>query len=482
MSQFDNPEVSSSHIRWKNDSAFDVVGTVNAVVMDDGPGGVIDSPNDKPAVVTRARQGFAQKACFVTLCTYLLSGFTNELALRLIDTKAYISTVTLVLMPALLLLTGTAFRGIRVSFGKWWIAFGCWLAICAPFSVWRSDTAHLLLNYYFRSFLLYFVICACVLTLRRLRTLMYVLGFGNLLVVLCCFAFGSMENGRLSIPGSSFSFLSNANELGLQLLLGITTLLFALFRGGKFVKSVSAATVALSVVYMLKTGSRGVLVAALAVMLFCVLLSRKRIKILAAVLPLLAVVLLLLPKDTRHRLTYFAMGDDTLISNEEEASALGSQRQRQQLFWNSVRLTLEHPIFGVGPGEFIVEDAREAEKKGEYGVWRQTHNSYTQISSEAGIPGLIFYVCSLLACLSLNYRIYKQTAGKNGLEDYAVLSFCMLLSTIGYAVGTIFDHLAYMGYLPMIAGVTTACYLAARPTLQPNTPRPSYGRPSRSSL
>src|SRR2546429_10032956 len=36
------------------------------------------------------------------------------------------------------------------------------------------------------------------------------------------------------------------------------------------------------------------------------------------------------------------------------ASAYGSAQERQALFWRSVEVTIEHPIFGVGPGNFQI--------------------------------------------------------------------------------------------------------------------------------
>ena len=434
--------------------------------MGDGPAVLNDLPAGKSARVPEIHPNLWQEVCFVILCAYLLSGFVNEFALRLIHGKAYISNISLVLLPGAFLVTGSAFRGARVSFGKWWIAFGLWLGICAPFSVWKGDTASLLLNYFFRSYLLYFVICACVVTLGRIRTLMYVFGIGNLLIVLNCFAFGSVGGGRLTVAGSNFSSFANANELGLQLLLGIPVFLFAFLRGGKFLKVLSMIFIALSVVYMLRTGSRGAFVAALAVMIVFLWFNRIKIKTLTAVLLLFVIALVLLPSSARHRLTYFAIGDDRRVADKEDASALESQIEREQLFWDSVSITLRHPLVGVGPGEFMIEDVRESEKKGERPAWRQTHNSYTQVSSEAGIPGFVFYVCSILSCLGLNHRVYRRTAGKKGLEDYAGLSLCMLLSTVGYAVGTIFDHLAYTGYLPIIGGITVVTYFATRRALR----------------
>ena len=77
----------------------------------------------------------------------------------------------------------------------------------------------------------------------------------------------------------------------------------------------------------------------------------------------------------------------TFDSENDVSSAYGSAEQRQHLFWRSLEVTLEHPLFGVGPGNFpIISDS-----------WLVTHNSYTQMSSEGGIPALVLYVMVLWA-------------------------------------------------------------------------------------
>jgi hypothetical protein len=60
----------------------------------------------------------------------------------------------------------------------------------------------------------------------------------------------------------------------------------------------------------------------------------------------------------------------------------------------SVNLTFEHPLVGVGPGNFQAAVFNEATAVGlKHNEWMQTHNSYTEISCETGIPGLILLLC-----------------------------------------------------------------------------------------
>ena len=463
MSRFNNPKALSTLPVQRPPSTSSATAPVEANEISAPP--LVSPPSGNrfsSDVSAPVQLNILQQACFFILCTYLLSGFANEFSSRLFHGKAYISTVTVVLLPLLLLSTGKALRGLQVPLGRWFLAFGIWLAICAPFSVWKSDTLQLLLNYYFRSFILYFVICACVVTRSQVRKLMFLLGFSNFLVVLTCWKFGSSDGVRFSVQGSAFSSFSNSNELALQLLLGIIVLLFPFFRPGILNKVVSFCIIGPSAIYMLKTGSRGMMLGLVATMIAFLVLSRKRVQVLAVLVPFAALALITLPPETRHRLTNIAIGDRFEVTSRSDASDLGSQMQREQLLKDSVRITFQHPIFGVGPGEFIVADSGVKSKQGQAAAWRKTHNSYTQVSSEAGLPGFVFYLGCLLLCLVMSYRLYRQTVGRKGLEDYAAVGCCMVLSVIAYAICTIFDHLAYTGYLPMTAGIVTASHLLAR--------------------
>ena len=94
-----------------------------------------------------------------------------------------------------------------------------------------------------------------------------------------------------------------------------------------------------------------------------------------------------------------------------------------------------------------------------------THNSYTQVSSECGIPALICYCAVLGFCFRSNWRLYRQTRHNPALKDVTTLSFCLLASALVYAVSTFFFHIAYSGGLPMQAGFSLALRLAAEPLL-----------------
>ena len=413
---------------------------------------------------------------FVLYCTYLLSGFANDWAIKLMGNKAYISTIALVLLPVPWLLSGNALRGLQRPVGRWWAAFLMCLLLSTPFSVWKGGSVAMLSNYVPRSYVTFFYICAFTTSLRRCRFLMYANIAGAAVLLLTCLKFGgtgnSLENGRFVIPGSLF--FSNANELGLALLLGVTSFLFLVYQPGMGMRILGAAGILLSTIYALKTGSRGCLLAAVAMFGMIFFFSKNKVKTAILALPILGLALLMLPSTTIHRLLLFGTdpGADLAQTTEDE-SAIGSQLQRRELFKKSLAFTFRHPILGVGPDQFAVAAAGDAAKNGTRSPWLGTHNSYTQVSSECGIPAFICYCAVLGFCFRSNWRLYQQSRDNPALKDVEGLSFCLLASAIVYAVSTFFFHIAYSGGVPMLAGFSLALRLAAEPLLAPR----AAGRP-----
>jgi hypothetical protein len=67
-----------------------------------------------------------QKAGFGLMCIFAVSGYANEFALRYFHVKAYISTVSWVALPLLLVLSGNLLRGLRDMTGRLWLLFLFW--------------------------------------------------------------------------------------------------------------------------------------------------------------------------------------------------------------------------------------------------------------------------------------------------------------------------------------------------------------------
>src|SRR5260370_39104969 len=252
------------------------------------------------------RSGFLETLGYVLYCTYIISGFINEWTIRLLGGKAYISTVLVVLVPAVLLVSNNRFRGLKHAAGRWWTVFLLLLLLDMPLSAWKGGTTTLLLNYVPRSYAIFFFVTAFAVTLNRVKGLMVVGIATSTIVLFNCYKFGVLtEDGRLRLQDSLF--FANSNDLGLQLLMGVTQFGFLFHEKGLFKKVFAAGCIVLSVMYMLRTGSRGGLLAMVCFGVLRVFFFRNNLLFLALTAVIGLVGVGTLPSMTLRRLTLFVL-------------------------------------------------------------------------------------------------------------------------------------------------------------------------------
>ena len=171
-----------------------------------------------------------------------------------------------------------------------------------------------------------------------------------------------------------------------------------------------------------------------------------------AVPVVLIILILMVPVLTRQRLTSLTAGDKAT-----ESSA--SSESRKYLLKQSIIYTFQHPIFGVGPGQFMNYESQRRKDEGLRGSWLETHNSYTQISSQCGIPALLFYMAAAISTFMLLGRI-RRRAKAYGRKEILAATFCITLSLVGYSSVVLFVNFGYFFYFPAISGLVVGIWYA----------------------
>ena len=403
---------------------------------------------------------------FAAFCMLLLSGMLNDWALMAFHGKAYVSLVMVALTPALWLACGNALRGFHDKIGASWVILIGLMLMTVPFSVWRSDSLIQIFSYVTRSICFYFYATAFCTSLKRCRRLMLVNIALEVMVLISCAKFGyadiKMDN-RFQILGSMF--VGNSNDLALNLTVGMSEFIFLFYLKGAGKRLLGIVGILLSLFYMFKTGSRGCVLALGIAFLFTFALSKQKLRMALVAIPLLIIAVIFMPQSSARRILLIFHGTSAPVTTGDDASALASQAERTNLLEKSLSLTLHHPLFGVGMGQFVTAVMGEAAKEGKWAANLGTHNSYTQVSSECGIPALVFYCSILVFCFQRSYRLY-QLAGRNAqFKQIEGLAFSLLIGTLVYAVATFFFHIAYSGLLPLISGEVMALHAIAYPLL-----------------
>jgi O-antigen ligase len=261
------------------------------------------------------------------------------------------------------------------------------------------------------------------------------MGWAGIGMVALGFTAKEYKSGRMIIVGASS--IGDSNDYAAQIMFILPVIAYVLFVAKKSIVRRLLGLVAIPAGFyqLLSTGSRGALVSACLTMLLILFISRPKMKI-ALLLGIPAVALLAIPfvpSQAADRLaSLFQSSDDKTGEAAESAEA------RRRLLSQSIKLSLSNPLFGVGPGQFMDSEGAIAKEAGQRGMWHETHNTYTQVSSECGIPALLCFVSALGFTLR---RLWK--ARKSDDRMLAGVAQVIFVSTFGFCICVFFLSHAY---------------------------------------
>jgi putative inorganic carbon (HCO3(-)) transporter len=304
--------------------------------------------------------------------------------------------------------------------------------------VWRGGALQITLDFA-KVLIIAILITTIVTTVERLRVVIFTQALSLSAIAAVTIWKGHLILGRLE--GILNGNYADPNDMALAIVISIPLCLALLFLSKNWLSTVCwSASIFVMAYAVFLTGSRGGFLALAVVTVVCLweFAVRGRRHYLLAVAFVAVVVL--------WRFSGGMMAgrlNGTFNSEDDTAAAYSSGQARQQLFWRSIEITKEHPLFGVGPGNF---DAVS-------GQWHTTHNSLTLMSSEAGLPALVLYVLILWSGFK-NLNATKRLV--RGRTKSGVLTRALFASLIGYTVGSFFLSFSYQYFLYILVAYTTA--------------------------
>jgi O-antigen ligase len=373
-------------------------------------------------------------------------------------------------MIMLVLCSGGVQRTLRWSAAKYWVGYSFLMVIAVAFSSWRSESLSLTLTWFRVEVLILFVIAGCVMTWREVKHLMTVLAWAAAIDVIAGRLFAGQIAGRFKLTGTT---MSDPNDYAAQLILVLPCLLLVVVSASQLMvgRIVAAGFFLYGLYLILLTGSRGALIAIAITILFCLWRLRPSQKILAASIVMLLVCAtpFVVPQRilTRFSTTFQSAN---FAEKDPDLAAAESGEARRYLLKQSILATLRHPIFGVGAGQFQNYEGRTAHETGRRGSWHETHNSFTQVSSEIGIPALLFFLAAIIATyrmLDSVYRTARRRRPTKETQQIRATAFCLLISLIGFCTASFFLSLAYRFYLPALTGLAIALNRAVQQKWRP---------------
>lgn len=245
--------------------------------------------------------------------------------------------------------------------------------------------------------------------------------------------------GSERVHGPTGSFISQSNGIGLGLLM-VIPLMFALAREEqrRWLRLFLHVSVALCILSVFFTYSRGAMLGMAATAPFLFMRSKRKFRAAMILVPFLVAGVMFAPDKLFQRA-------ETIGSYEEDTSSM-QRIQSWTVAWN---IALEKPLTGAG---FSFESFPSSERWLRYGnpdlmkfmdYSRAAHSVYFQILGHHGFVALALFLWLMLSTIRTCNQLRKRTAGKPELEWIGNYASAIRICLIGYMVSGAFLSTGY---------------------------------------
>ncbi len=345
-----------------------------------------------------------------------------------------------------------------------------WLCVTTVTSTWRYQSWNYLTSILY-ALVVYFAILAFSRTPRSLDRTLKALGWIGILHGF--FALYAAKPGAPRLVYVSGGFFGDPNQLGLYLVAGLPFCWYLMKESGYAVKIIVGLAQFGIFWAFLKTSSRGALLA----LAICVLIilwfaspMRKALVVASCVLGVVG-FLAFAPPYVKLRFTNIFSSnqlDENLISQLDQSSVenlgLSSGEARMAVLTDSLIILRQNPILGVGLGNF--GNSRWSyykEKTGRNFAAATNHNTYLQIATETGVPGLLFFLFMLAIGFRNALRAirFRPNDGYQVPERLRNAAFYILLAQFTSMIGTFFLSQGYFEII-ILLGLMVAVQMAVQ--------------------
>ncbi|HEV2752163.1 MAG TPA: O-antigen ligase family protein [Gemmatimonadales bacterium] len=332
---------------------------------------------------------------------------------------------------------------LRLRTTRFLLALTVWMALSIVGALWPGGAFHLFTDEFLKMVLIYLVIVGAVRGFRDVERL----AFTYLVSVA---VYSAVVLARFNVGGDRWRlaglYYYDANEFGTLAVMCLPLAVYFLVRPGPLWRRlVSAGALVALLVGFIWTGSRGGFLALLGVGAFLLLrytAIRARWRIL------ITSVLALLFAATASDKYWESMR--TMLQPKDDYN-LTDDAGRVQVWKRGLGYMMQHPVFGVGAGNFPTAEGTLSPLAANADVgrpvkWSVAHNSFLQIGAELGLPGLIFFLGMLVSAFGALRAVQRTSAvgvPRGRSPPARALAQALAAALVGYIVGGFFLALAY---------------------------------------
>ncbi|CAN5888812.1 hypothetical protein BH18ACI5_BH18ACI5_26990 [soil metagenome] len=341
------------------------------------------------------------------------------------------------------------------------VGLAAWMLVTAPFSVWPGGAVGIFTDLFSKVLVVFALIIHTVTTRDRFERLVMVIGAGTSYMALRAVmdylrGINLVEGNRIAGAGGLFG---NPNDMALNMVAFLPlAIVIALMRRGMIARAIGLIGVPLIAAAIIFTKSRGGTIG-LAVMVIVFLYKVRRVRpgLAAGIILICLATVPLLPESFTSRMSS--------IANPEE-DPTGSREARKQLLKEAYRTFLDHPVFGIGAGQFMNYSPEERTR---YVAWRDTHNAPLQVAAELGVVGLALFVAIIwsgfaaariaartLRARAPTARLRLRRAAMGEHDRFTMYAAGFTASLAGWFIAALFASVAYYWTLYLVLGLALA--------------------------
>jgi putative inorganic carbon (HCO3(-)) transporter len=311
-----------------------------------------------------------------------------------------------------------------------WIAFVIWANITTLFALFPEE-AYREWERFLKIQLMVFLTLLLLGRPERIRWLVWVIALSIGFFGIKGGFFSLMTGGQFMVRGPPGTFIEGNNEVALAIIVVVPLLWYLREQATNgWLRLALLIAVALCLIAVISTYSRGALLGGGIMSLFLFAKSKRKV-LLGSALALVGVgTLIFMPAEWLVRM-------ETISTYEEDRSAMG----RVNAWWFAVNLAIDRPLVGGGFNTFqdeaFLKYAPEPENV------HDSHSIYFEVLGEQGFVGLFLYLSLAIGIIVLLQRIQKRASKLASLKWASDLAAMMQVSFVGFGVGGLFLGLAY---------------------------------------
>lgn len=216
--------------------------------------------------------------------------------------------------------------------------------------------------------------------------------------------------------------------------------------GAKKILAVIAASLILSGILL--SFSRGAFVSLVIMFVALMLFRQIRVYQVAGISSLLLILMIFAAPGYFSRITTIMGAVDLVAENTGyEADAVTRGRTTEMLA--ALNVFLDHPLLGVGPGQYLPYYSQEYQLDPDIALRhidrpRRAHTLYFELAAEVGLFGFVVFM--LMPAYHMNRLLQLRRQGLSKSPDLSIIATALLLGLLGYFCTAIFLHFSYQRY------------------------------------